>query len=74
MKATNLNMLFQRMLPNFAHLVTLQPQSKLQFMETLKNNYDIGNPKTNLFYASIVQSEFDTIRLNNTRDAILFNQ
>lgn len=73
MKATNLNFLFQDQLRNFAHLVTIEPQSKTEFAEKVKSNYSVDNPKTALFYQSILKSEFDTIRLNNTRDAVLFN-
>lgn len=74
MKATNLNFLFQDQIRNFAHLVTIEPQSKNEFAEKVKSSYSIENPKTALFYQSILKSEFDTICLNNTRDAILFNQ
>jgi hypothetical protein len=73
MNTTNLNMLFQDQIINFAHLVTVAPQTQEQFMQTVKGAYDISNPKTRLFVASIKNSTFDTIRLNNTRDSILFD-
>ncbi len=72
--ATNLNFLFVDQIPNFAHLVTPEPQTKAQFLSTVKQAYDIANPKTALFYASVERSIFDTIKLNKTRDAILFNE
>ena len=71
---TNLNYLFIDQIANFAHLVTIEKQTKDQFMGTIKNTYDIKNPKTQLFYIACQKSEFETIRLNNTRDAILFNE
>lgn len=74
MKATNLNPLFIDQVANFAHLVTVEPQSKAQFMQTIERAYDRSNPKINLFYLSVEKSDFETIRLNDTRDAILFNQ
>lgn len=73
MQSTSLNMLFADQLPNFAHLVSVELQTKLQFMDTVKNAYDINNPKTSLFYVSIERSTFETIRLSDNRDAILFN-
>lgn len=71
---TNLNMLFQQLIVNFAHLLTVNNQTKNEFIENVKSTYSISNPKTALFVASIQQSEFETIRLNDTRSAILFNQ
>jgi len=73
-KRTNLNMLFIDQLPNFAHLVTSETQTKEQFLSTIKTNYSTANPRTELFYISCNQSTFDTIRLNRTKDSILFNQ
>lgn len=71
---TNLNPLFIDQIGNFAHLITPEPQTKKQFLNTVKSTYSTGNPKTALFYQSIERSAFETIRLNNTRDSILFNQ
>ena len=73
MNQTNLNMLFQDQIRNFAHLVTIEPQTKQEFIQTVKQVYSIENPKTALFVTSIEKSTFDSIRLNNTRDSILFN-
>ncbi len=73
-KPTNLNPLFIDQIRNFAHLVTPEPQTKDQFIHNVKLNYDVKNPKTDLFVESIKLSDFDTIRLNDTRDSILFNQ
>jgi hypothetical protein len=72
--ATNLNFLFQDQIRNFAHLITIEPQTKAQFTQTVKDTYSSSNPKTALFVASIEQSTFESIRLNNSRDSILFNQ
>jgi len=74
MKPTNLNPLFIDQIRNFAHLVTIEPQTKEQFITFVKQVYCISNPKTALFVQSIERSIFDTIKLNNTRDAILFNE
>lgn len=73
-KPTNLNTLFIDQLPNFAHLVTGEIQTKEQFLSTIKTNYNTANPKTGLFYQACERSIFDTIRLNRTKDSILFNQ
>jgi hypothetical protein len=73
-KPTNLNMLFQQMIINFAHLVDVKPLTKDEFLNKVKENYSLENAKTNLFYHSTIQSEFDTIRLSNDRNSLLFNQ
>lgn len=73
MKATNLNYLFIDQMRNFAHLVTSENQSKNDFLATIKQNYCLSNPKTNLFFIACEKSDFETIKLNNNRDAILFN-
>jgi hypothetical protein len=73
MKPTNLNPLFIDQIRNFAHLVTPEPQTKEQFISYVKQVYCTSNPKTDLFVKSCERSEFETIQLNNTRDAILFN-
>lgn len=74
MKPTNLDFLFQQLIVNFAHLVTVNPQTKTEFLDTVKGTYCLSNPKTNLFFQSCQKSEFETIRLSNNRDSILFNQ
>lgn len=74
MKPTNLNMLFQDQLRNFAHLVTSENQTKNDFLATIKANYDNYNLKTHLFFIACEKSDFETIKLNANRDAILFNQ
>jgi len=74
MKATNLNPLFIDQIRKFAHLVTKEPQTKEQFLVSVKANYSLDNPKTHLFYIATEKSTFDTIQLNLTRDSILFNQ
>jgi len=71
---TNLNPLFIDQITNFAHLITPEIQTKQQFLTTVKNAYSTQNPKTMLFYMAIEKSTFETIRLNNTRSTILFNQ
>ena len=74
MKPTNLNPLFIDQIQNFAHLVTPEAKTKSEFLETVKQTYSTENTKTYLFCLSIEKSDFETIRLNNNRDAILFNQ
>lgn len=74
MNATNLNPLFIDQIRNFAHLLTIEPQTKEQFIQHIKKVYCISNPKTALFCAAVERSVFDTIKLNTNRDSILFNQ
>jgi hypothetical protein len=74
MNATNLNPFFIDQIQNFAHLVTSEPQTKEEFLSTIKKTYDTSNPKTDIFYQSVKLSTFDTIKLNRTKDSILFNQ
>lgn len=74
MQNTNLNPLFIDQIVNFAHLVTKEPQSKEQFLSNIEKTYSRQNPKTDIFYHSVKLSTFETIRLNDTKDAILFNQ
>jgi hypothetical protein len=71
---TNLNPLFIDQLRSFAHLITPEPQTKNQFLQTIKSTYSLENPKTKLFYLAAEKSIFETIKLNTTRSAILFNQ
>jgi len=74
MKNTNLNYLFIDQIQNFAHLVNTVPQTKNEFLELIKNTYSLENPKTNLFFIACKNSIFETIRLSNDRNSILFNQ
>lgn len=74
MKPTNLNFLFQDQIRNFSHLVTSETQTKNDFLATIKQNYCLNNPKVNLFFIACEKSDFETIKLNNNRDSILFNQ
>ena len=73
MENTNLNPLFIDQIINFGHLVTIDSQTKEQFLNTVKKTYNITNPKTELFYQSILKSKFNTIRLSQNRNSILFN-
>lgn len=68
------NQLFQQLIPNFAHLCTIEGHTKEQFLNAVKSTYDLSQPKTMMFYKATEQSTFDTIRLNDNRDAILLNQ
>jgi len=72
MKATNLNMLFQSYVANFADVLTTSKQTKEEYLQQVKDNHE--GPKTDLFIASCERSTFDTIRLNRERSTILFNQ
>jgi len=74
MKPTNLNPLFIDQIRNFAHLVTKEPQTKQEFIDTVKKTYSVSNLKTALFVGSIERSDFETIKLNDNQDSILFNQ
>jgi len=73
-KPTNLNMLFQQLVPNFVHLITTEEQTKEQFLQSIEKTYDTGNPRTSMFYQSCQRSEFETIRLNRERTTVYFNQ
>jgi len=42
---TNLNPLFIDQIVNFAHLVTKEPQTKEEFLMTIKASYSLDNPK-----------------------------
>lgn len=74
MEATNLNPLFIDQVANFAHLVTIEPKTKEQFLQTVKETYSMSNPKTQLFYQATERSIFETIRLSNDRGSLLFNK
>ena len=71
---TNLNPLFIDQIQNFAHLVKSEPQTKSEFLTAIRKTYDISNPKTLMFYIATEKSTFETIKLSNTNDSILFNQ
>jgi hypothetical protein len=73
-EATNLDYLFCDQINNFAHLITVETQTKSQFVDTVKRNYSTDNPRTALFVQSIERSVFNTIRLNRTKSTVLFNQ
>jgi len=70
---TNLNMLFQGFICDFAHLLSPEPQTKKEFMDNVKKSYCLSSGKIKLFYQSIEQSQFNTIQLNQSKTAILFN-
>jgi hypothetical protein len=73
MKTTNLNYLFQDLIINYAHLIGIDNMTKGEFLEKIKNNYSLDTPQNNLFYIACEKSEFETIKLNNSQDTILFN-
>lgn len=73
MKPANLDFLFNELITNFAHLLTSKRISKKEFANIVKTTYSIENPKTALFYQSILRSEFETIKLSADRNSILFN-
>jgi len=70
---TNLNYLFIDQIINFSHLVTSDQQTKAQFLETIKRNYCLSNAKTKLFYIACEKSIFETIKLSDNKESILFN-
>lgn len=73
LKATNLNPLFTDQIVNFAHLITKEPQTKEDFLSTVKSAYCLSNPKTELFYLATEKSTFETIRYCRVSNCILFN-
>ena len=73
MKETNLNPLFIDLIRNFSHLITRNPQTKNEFLTTIKNTYCLTNQRTKLFFLACEKSDFETIQLNNNLDTILFN-
>ena len=74
MNTANLNMLFQQLIPSYAHLITTDTQTKVQFLDKIKETYSLKNPRNELFFISCQKSEFDTIKLNGDKTAILFNE
>ena len=74
MKTANLNYLFIDMINSYAHLITIENQTREQFAENVKNTYSLSEPRNSLFYQSILRSDFDTIRLDETRESVLLNQ
>ena len=73
MKKTNLDYLFIDQVHNFVHLLTVEAQTKEQFLMKLRQ-HNLSDSSTMFFYLSTKRSDFDTIRLNETREEILFNQ
>ena len=71
MKA-KLDYLFIDQVHNFVHLLTVETQTKEQFLMKLRQ-HNLSDSKTMFFYLSTKRSDFDTIRLNETREEILFN-
>lgn len=72
MKATNLNQIFVQFAPEFSHLLTTEPQTKEEFIGSIKKAH-FGDNKAILFCAAAQVSDFETIQLNTEKDAILFN-
>ncbi len=64
-------MLFVDQLPNFAHLLTPETQTKAQFLQAAAQQ---KNPQTTLFVQAGLRSTFDTIRLSEDKNSVLFNQ
>jgi len=74
MEKANLDYLFTELIRDFSHLLTINKQTKQEFMNEVDGTYSLSNGKTMLFYDSINRSTFNTIRLNSTRTQIIFNQ
>jgi len=70
----NINSLFAELITNFNFLLTRKKQTKAEFLQNIKDTYNVANPKTALFYQACERSEFKTVRLNLTKQSILFNQ
>lgn len=73
MNTTNLNILFVDNLPKFAHLLTIERQTKKQFLQNVADEMK-QQPQNSLFFQSCVRSTFDTIRLSEDKNTVLFNQ
>ena len=71
MKQTNLDFLFQNMVIDYADLITIEPQTKDQFIKKFFNTHSLARGENHLFYHSILKSDFETIRLGD--NCILFN-
>lgn len=74
MKQTSLKPLFVDQLKNFGHLVTVEQQTKAEFLKTIEKAYSLENPKTNHFYMAVNRSTFETIRKAHSGGSFLFNQ
>jgi hypothetical protein len=74
MKATNLNPLFIDLLISYSFIITeTKPITKNEFADKFKQTFSLSEPRNSLFYQSILKSDFETIRLSDTRESILFN-
>jgi hypothetical protein len=73
MKNTNLNPLFIDLIRSYSHLITIENKTKNEFLQIIKNTYSLENQRNNLFYISCQKSEFETIKLTNDRNSIIFN-
>ena len=74
MKAAVINMIFEGYLSEFTNALTNKNQTKEEFLESVIKTYPQENYKTPIFCASIKQCDFETIRLSNDRESVLFNQ
>lgn len=70
---TSLDTKFIDQIPNFAHLVTTRPQTKEEFLLSLQNRHSLADPKTRTFFVACEKSYFNTIKLSNEKDRIIFN-
>jgi len=74
MKKTNLNPLFIDLIVSYAFIVnSTKPITKEEYAENVKKTVCLKEPRNHLFYQSILKSDFETIRLSDDRESILFN-
>lgn len=73
MKPTNLDVLFMELVSHYSHLLTKEAIKKETFLKILHLVYSMDEPRNKLFYISCEKSEFETIRISENYDSILFN-
>lgn len=69
----DLNPLFIDQINNFSHLLTIEIQTKEEFLQKIKTVYSLDNIKTSLFYEAVKRSTFENIALSENRTSVLFN-
>ena len=74
MKTTNLNPLFIDLIRSYAFIIdSTKPITKQEYAEKVEKTCCMKEPRHHLFYQSILKSDFETIRLSDDRESILFN-
>jgi hypothetical protein len=74
MKTTNLNPLFIDLIRSYVFIIdSTKPITKQEYAEKVEKTCCMKEPRNHLFYQSILKSDFETIRLSDDRESILFN-